>query len=137
MSDSRDVRSEERPAFDEMVLSEDNVDFFIVWAATMCPPTVDELALRTLLDINIPDWIAQNNVRWTYAYAWALDSIKMQREIEKALKEKSMKPTDPLVKRKLLASFYEEEGKSGDQAAVPSGVNTKLRGGVCLPQDGI
>jgi len=117
------MESEEPPQYN--IITEENQYEFIIWCDELRPPSISLFKFNMLVQINMEKWIYQNNITWQYAYANAVDTLKVQQEIENTMKQvqekqvqekqvqekqqqEKEKPSDKIKRRELFAKKAEE-----------------------------
>lgn len=107
------------PAYN--IISEDNIYEFISWCIVLEKQT-DISNFNIILQMNIKDWIYQNNITWQYAYGNIVDTLASQKDIENVRKEQEekeerkeqeerelkQKPVDKMKRRELFAKMAEQ-----------------------------
>jgi len=105
-SQTEQTEQPEQPGYN--IIKEENQYEFIIWCNELKPSTINLDKFNMLLQININEWIYENNVTWQYAYGNIIDTLKSQQDIEKSLQETEEKPSDKIKRRELFAKKAEE-----------------------------
>jgi hypothetical protein len=106
-------------------INDENQYEFILWCNELKPPTIDAEKFNMILQINIDNWIFENNITWQYAYGNTIDTLKAQKEIENTMQEQKeqdkkekeeeekeeQKPNDKVKRRELFAKMAEQRQK--------------------------